>query len=62
MVIFLFACIEEKLRLFTNFKLYRDFLIFLRNDCDCEVVDPYNAKKRDAVIENLDSMIIIHRY
>ncbi len=33
--------------------MYREFLIFLRNDCDCEVVDPYNARKRYAVIEKV---------
>jgi hypothetical protein len=62
MVIFLFACIDRILGLFTNFWLYREFMIFLRNNRDCEVVDPYNARKRDAVIESLDCMRIIHRY
>ena len=31
---------------FTNFYLQRKFSIFLRNDRDCKVVDPYNARKR----------------
>jgi hypothetical protein len=29
---------------------------FLRNDHDCKVVDPYNARKRYAVTENSDLM------
>ncbi len=29
---------------------------FLRNDCDCKAVDPYNARKRYAVIESKDHM------
>ncbi len=52
--IFLSACIEGILPLFTNFYLQRKFLIFLRNNRDCKVVDPYNARKRYAVIESLD--------
>jgi hypothetical protein len=56
MVIFLSVCVEGILRLFTNFYLHREFLIFLRNDCDCKVVDPYNARKRYPVIESLDHM------
>ncbi len=28
----------------------------MRNDCDCKAVDPYNARKRHAVIESLDHM------
>jgi hypothetical protein len=54
MVIFLSACVERILRLFTNFYLQRKFSIFLRNNHDCMVVDPYNARKRYAVIESLD--------
>jgi hypothetical protein len=56
MVIFLSACIEGILRLFTNFYLQRKLLIFLRNDPDCKVVDPYNARKRYTVIESLNLM------
>ena len=55
-MIFLSACIEGILRLFTNFYLHRKFLIFLRNDRDCKAVDLYNARKRYAVIESLDLM------
>jgi hypothetical protein len=56
MVIFLSACVEGILQLFTSFYLQRKFSIFLRNDCDCKVVDPYNARKRYAVIESSDLM------
>jgi hypothetical protein len=56
MVIFLSACIEGILQLFTNFYLQRKFSIFLRNDRDCKPVDSYNARKRYAVIESLDLM------
>ncbi len=49
-------CIEGILWLFTNFYLHRKFLIFLRNDWDCKVVDPYNAIKRYTVIESSDFM------
>jgi hypothetical protein len=56
MVIFLSACVEGILRLFTNFYLHREFLISLRNDCYCKVVDPCNARKRYAVIESSDLM------
>jgi hypothetical protein len=52
MVIFLSDCIEGILQLFTNYYLQRKFSIFLRNNCDCKVVDPYNARKRYAVTEN----------
>ncbi len=45
------ACVEVILRLFTNFYLQRKFLIFLRNDHDCKVVDPYKARKRYTVTE-----------
>ncbi len=31
----------------------------MSNDHDCKVVDPYNARKRHAVIESLDLMRII---
>jgi hypothetical protein len=56
MVVILSACVEGILRLFTNFYLHREFSIFLRNNRDCKVVDPYNARKRHAVIESLDLM------
>jgi hypothetical protein len=56
MVIFLFTCVEGILQLFTNFYLHREFLISLRNDHDCKVVDPYNERKRYAVIESSDLM------
>jgi hypothetical protein len=46
-VIFLSACVEGILQLFTNFYLQRKFSIFLRNDCDCKVVDPYNHLPQD---------------
>jgi hypothetical protein len=52
MVILLSACVEGILRLFTNFYLQRKFSIFWRNNHDCKVVDPYNARKRYAVTEN----------
>jgi hypothetical protein len=39
MVIFLSACIEGILQLFTIFYLHRKFSIFLRNDCDCKAVE-----------------------
>jgi hypothetical protein len=55
MVIFLSTCIEGILQLFTNFYLHREFLIFLRNDHDCKVVDPYNARKRHALIKKFGS-------
>jgi hypothetical protein len=29
---------------------------FMRNDCDCKAVDPYNARKRYTVIESKDHM------
>ena len=56
MVIFLSAWVEGILWLFTNFYLHRKFLIFLRNDRDCKAVDPFNARKRYAVIESSDLM------
>jgi hypothetical protein len=59
MVIFLLACIEGILRLFTNFYLHRKFLIFLRNDHDCKVVDPYKARKRYTVTESLDLIVSV---
>jgi hypothetical protein len=58
MVIFLSACVEG-IQLFTNFYLQRKFLIFLRNDRDCKVVDPYKAKKRYAVTESLDLIVSV---
>jgi hypothetical protein len=59
MVIFLSACVEGMLRLFTNFYLQRQFSIFLRNDHDWKVVDPYKAKKRYTVTENLDLIVSV---
>jgi hypothetical protein len=56
MVMFLSACIEGILWLFTNFYLQRKFSIFLRNNHDYKVVDPYNARKRYTVIKSLDLM------
>jgi hypothetical protein len=56
MVIFLSVCVEGILRLFTNFYLHRQFLIFLRNNHDCKAVDLYNARKRYTVIESSDLM------
>ncbi len=44
---FFSACIEGILRLFTNFYLQRKFSIFLRNDHDYKVVDPYNRLPQD---------------
>ncbi len=41
-VICLSVCVEGILWLFTNFYLQRKLLIFLRNNRDCKVVDPYN--------------------
>jgi hypothetical protein len=46
-VIFLLACVEGILRVFANFHLQRKFSIFLRNDHDCKVVDPYNRLPQD---------------
>jgi hypothetical protein len=59
MVIFLSACIEGILQLFTNFYFQRKFLIFLRNEHDCKVVDPYNARKRYTVTESLDLIVSV---
>ncbi len=56
-MIFLTVCIEGILRLFTNFYLQRKFSIFLRNDHDWKVVDPYNARKRYTVTESLDVIV-----
>jgi hypothetical protein len=53
MVIFLLACIEGILLLFTNFYLQRKFLVLLRKDHDWKVVDPYKARKRYTVTESL---------
>jgi hypothetical protein len=47
MVIFLSACIEGMIWLFTNYYLQRKLSIFLRNDHDCTVVDPYNHLPQD---------------
>ena len=42
--------------IFTNFYLYRNDSIFLRNDSDCKDVHLYNTRKRYAVIESSDLM------
>jgi hypothetical protein len=47
MEIFLSACVEGILRLFTNFYLQRKLSILLRIYCDCKVVDPYNHFPQD---------------
>ncbi len=44
---FFSACIEGIIQLFTNFYLQRKLWIFLRNYCDCKVVDPYNRFPQD---------------
>ncbi len=54
MVVFLSGCVKGILQTFTNFYLQRKFLIFLRNDRDCKVVDPYKARTRYTVTESLD--------
>jgi hypothetical protein len=57
MVIFLSVCVEGILQLFTSFYLQRKFLIFLRNDRDYKVVDPYKARKRYTETESLDLIV-----
>jgi hypothetical protein len=42
--------------IFTNFYLYRNVSICLRNDSDCRDVDLYNTRKRYKVIESSDLM------
>ncbi len=59
MVIFLSASIEGILRLFTNFYLQRKISIFLRNERDYKVIDPYNARKRYTVTESLDLIVSV---
>jgi hypothetical protein len=54
LVIFLSACIEGILQLFTNLYLHRKLSIFIRNDCDCKAIDLLNIRKRYAVMEGLD--------
>jgi hypothetical protein len=39
--------------------LQRKFSIFLRNDHDCKVVDPYKARKRYTVTESLDLIVSV---
>ncbi len=56
---FFSVCIEGILQLFTNFYLQRKFLIFLRNDCDCKIVDSYKARKRYTVTESLDLIVSV---
>ncbi len=56
---FLSACVEGILRLFTNFYLQRKFLIFLRNNHDCKVVDLYKGRKRYTVTESLDLIVSV---
>jgi hypothetical protein len=58
-VIFLSACIERILQLFTNFYLHRKLSIFLRNNPGCKAVDLLNTRKRYAVIGSSDLMRII---
>jgi hypothetical protein len=58
-VIFLSACIEGILQLFTNFYLQREFSIILRNGRDCKAVDPYKARKRYTVTESLDLIVSV---
>jgi hypothetical protein len=59
MVIFLSACIEGILQLFTNFYLQRKLSIFLRNDRDCKVVDQYKARRRYTVTVSLDLIVSV---
>jgi hypothetical protein len=59
LVIFLSACTEGILRLFTTFYLQRKFSIFLRNDHDCKVVDPYKARKGYTVTEMLNLIVSV---
>ena len=54
MAIFLMACVEGIIRLFTIFYLHREFSIFLRKDGDCKDVDLKNRRKSYIVIESLD--------
>jgi hypothetical protein len=56
---FLSACNEGILQLFTNFYLQRNFSIFLRNNRDCKVVDPYNARKRYTITESYDLIVSV---
>ncbi len=60
-LIFLSACIGGILRLFTNFYLHRKFSIFLRNDHDWKIVDPYKARKRYTVTESLDLIVSVKK-
>ncbi len=50
MVIFLSACVEGILQLFTNIYLHRKLLIFIKNNHDCKAVDLYNTRMRYAVL------------
>jgi hypothetical protein len=59
MVIFLSVCVEGILQLFTNFYLQRTVSIFLKNDRDCKVVYPYQARKRYTVTESLDLIVSV---
>ncbi len=58
-MIFLSAYVEGILQLFTNFYLQRKFWIFLSNDHDFKVVDPYKARKRYTVTESLDLIVSV---
>ncbi len=51
--------VEGILRLFTNFYLQRKLSIFLRNDRDCKVVDPYKARKRYTVTKSLELIVSV---
>jgi hypothetical protein len=57
---FSFRC---ALKEFYDYSLFstctKKFLIFLRNDCDCMVVDPYKARKRYTVTESLDLTVSV---
>ena len=53
-VIFLSACVEGILQLFTNFYLHRKVSIYSRKDNDCKDVGLYNTRKRYTVIESSD--------
>jgi hypothetical protein len=41
--------------------LQRKFSIFLRNNRDCKVVDPYKARKRYTVTESLDLIVSVKK-
>ncbi len=53
--------VEGIIQLFTNFYLQRKFSIFLSNNRDCKVVDPYNSRKRYTVTESLDLIVSVNK-